>query len=81
MHGEKDFRVPVTQGIEYYNTLRIKGVPTRLSISRRESLGAEAAKLPALAPGVSSPGWRSTWAAGRHRGNGEGSQIEQVTVG
>ena len=30
MHGEKDFRVPVTQGFEYYNTLRMKGVPTRL---------------------------------------------------
>ena len=30
MHGEKDYRVPVTQGFEYYNTLRIKGVPTRL---------------------------------------------------
>jgi dipeptidyl aminopeptidase/acylaminoacyl peptidase len=29
-HGEKDFRVPVTQGLEYYSTLRIKGVPTRL---------------------------------------------------
>jgi dipeptidyl aminopeptidase/acylaminoacyl peptidase len=29
-HGEKDFRVPVTQGLEYYNTLRQKGVPTRL---------------------------------------------------
>jgi dipeptidyl aminopeptidase/acylaminoacyl peptidase len=29
MHGEKDFRVPITQGMEYYNTLRIKGVPTR----------------------------------------------------
>jgi dipeptidyl aminopeptidase/acylaminoacyl peptidase len=30
MHGEKDYRVPVTQGFEYYNTLRLKGVPTRL---------------------------------------------------
>jgi dipeptidyl aminopeptidase/acylaminoacyl peptidase len=30
LHGEKDFRVPVTQGLEYYNTLRQKGVPTRL---------------------------------------------------
>ncbi|HEX3316284.1 MAG TPA: S9 family peptidase [Gemmataceae bacterium] len=29
-HGEKDFRVPVTQGLEYYNTLRLKGVPSRL---------------------------------------------------
>jgi dipeptidyl aminopeptidase/acylaminoacyl peptidase len=30
LHGEKDYRVPVTQGVEYYNTLRQKGVPTRL---------------------------------------------------
>jgi dipeptidyl aminopeptidase/acylaminoacyl peptidase len=30
LHGEKDYRVPVTQGFEYYNTLRLKGVPTRL---------------------------------------------------
>jgi len=29
LHGEKDYRVPITQGIEYYNTLRQKGVPTR----------------------------------------------------
>jgi dipeptidyl aminopeptidase/acylaminoacyl peptidase len=29
IHGEKDFRVPITQGIEYYNTLIQKGVPTR----------------------------------------------------
>lgn len=30
IHGEKDYRVPVTQGFEYYNTLKQKGVPTRL---------------------------------------------------
>lgn len=30
LHGEKDYRVPVTQGFEYYNTLRQKGVPARL---------------------------------------------------
>src|SRR5262249_18457828 len=30
LHGEKDFRVPVTQGFEYYATLKLKGVPTRL---------------------------------------------------
>jgi dipeptidyl aminopeptidase/acylaminoacyl peptidase len=29
-HGERDYRVPLTQGLEYYNTLRIKGVPTGL---------------------------------------------------
>src|SRR5207249_9816599 len=30
IHGERDFRVPVTQGLEYYNTLKLKGVPARL---------------------------------------------------
>ena len=25
LHGEKDFRVPVTQGLEYYNTLQAEG--------------------------------------------------------
>jgi dipeptidyl aminopeptidase/acylaminoacyl peptidase len=30
MHGERDFRVPVTQGFEYYSTLKLKGVPARL---------------------------------------------------
>jgi dipeptidyl aminopeptidase/acylaminoacyl peptidase len=30
IHGEKDFRVPLTQGLEYYNTLRMRGVPARL---------------------------------------------------
>ena len=29
-HGEQDFRVPVTQALEYYATLRMLGVPTRL---------------------------------------------------
>jgi dipeptidyl aminopeptidase/acylaminoacyl peptidase len=30
IHGEKDYRVPITQGLEYYNTLKMKGVPARL---------------------------------------------------
>jgi len=30
IHGERDFRVPVTQGLEYFNTLKLKGVPARL---------------------------------------------------
>lgn len=30
IHGEKDYRVPVSQGFEFYNTLRQKGVPTKL---------------------------------------------------
>lgn len=30
LHGEKDFRVPLTHGLEYYNTLKQKGIATRL---------------------------------------------------
>jgi dipeptidyl aminopeptidase/acylaminoacyl peptidase len=30
IHGESDYRVPVTQGFEYYTTLRMLGVPSRL---------------------------------------------------
>jgi dipeptidyl aminopeptidase/acylaminoacyl peptidase len=30
IHGEKDYRVPVTHGFEYFNTLKMKGVPARL---------------------------------------------------
>jgi dipeptidyl aminopeptidase/acylaminoacyl peptidase len=30
LHGERDFRVPVTQGLELYGTLTAKGVPARL---------------------------------------------------
>jgi dipeptidyl aminopeptidase/acylaminoacyl peptidase len=30
VHGEQDFRVPVTQALQYYDTLRAKGVAARL---------------------------------------------------
>jgi len=30
VHGERDYRVPVTQGISMYNVLKAKGVPSRL---------------------------------------------------
>ena len=29
-HGERDFRVPVTQGLEMYGTLKAKGVDAKL---------------------------------------------------
>jgi dipeptidyl aminopeptidase/acylaminoacyl peptidase len=34
-HGEKDDRVPVTQGWEYYNALRMMGVPTKMFVYPR----------------------------------------------
>ena len=30
IHGELDYRVPATQGLEYYDVLKAKGVPARL---------------------------------------------------
>ncbi|HSB36251.1 MAG TPA: S9 family peptidase [Thermoanaerobaculia bacterium] len=30
LHGERDYRVPITQGLELYGTLTAKGVPARL---------------------------------------------------
>ncbi len=32
LHGERDFRVPVTQGLELYGVLTAKGVPARLVV-------------------------------------------------
>jgi dipeptidyl aminopeptidase/acylaminoacyl peptidase len=32
IHGERDYRVPVTQGLECYGVLKAKGVPARLVI-------------------------------------------------
>jgi dipeptidyl aminopeptidase/acylaminoacyl peptidase len=30
VHGEQDYRVPATQALQYYNSLKAKGVPARL---------------------------------------------------
>ncbi len=32
IHGELDYRVPYYEGLQYYNTLRAKGVPARLVV-------------------------------------------------
>jgi dipeptidyl aminopeptidase/acylaminoacyl peptidase len=37
LHGEKDYRVPVTQGIELYGVLTAKGVPARLVVFPEEN--------------------------------------------
>jgi dipeptidyl aminopeptidase/acylaminoacyl peptidase len=37
IHGERDFRVPATQGLEYYSTLRMLGVPSRLVYLEEEN--------------------------------------------
>jgi len=37
LHGEKDYRVPVTQGIELYGVLAAKGVPARIVVFPEEN--------------------------------------------
>ena len=51
VHGERDYRVPVGQGLLIYGVLKAKGVPgaARL-LPGREPLGLEAAQLAALVP-------------------------------
>lgn len=39
MHGENDVRVPLSQGLEFYNSLRAVGVPTKMVIYPGERHG------------------------------------------
>lgn len=45
VHGDKDDRVPVSQGWEFYNALRAVGVPTDLLILPRQPHGIREPKL------------------------------------
>jgi len=45
VHGDKDDRVPVTQGWEFYNALRARGVPTDMLILPRQPHGIREPKL------------------------------------
>lgn len=40
IHGEKDVRVPLSQGMEFYRSLRVRGVPTELVIYPGEQHGS-----------------------------------------
>jgi len=37
MHGENDLRIPSTQAYEYYDTMRMKGVASKLVIFPEQS--------------------------------------------
>jgi dipeptidyl aminopeptidase/acylaminoacyl peptidase len=45
VHGDRDERVPVSQGWEFYNALRLRGVPTELLILPRQHHGIREPKL------------------------------------
>jgi dipeptidyl aminopeptidase/acylaminoacyl peptidase len=44
-HGEADVRVPISQGYEFYNALKMKGVPTRMIVLPRQPHGPTEPKM------------------------------------
>ncbi|HEY0727589.1 MAG TPA: S9 family peptidase [Pyrinomonadaceae bacterium] len=44
-HGEADVRVPISQGYEFYNALKMKGVPTRMLVLPRQPHGPNEPKM------------------------------------
>ena len=55
LHGEKDYRVPLTQGLNLYNVLTAKGVPARLVVFPNENHWV-------LKPQASRLWWREVFA-------------------
>ena len=43
--GEADVRVPISQGYEFYNALKVKGVPTRMIVLPRQPHGPTEPKM------------------------------------
>jgi dipeptidyl aminopeptidase/acylaminoacyl peptidase len=44
-HGEADVRVPISQGYEFYNALKVKGVPSRMLVLPRQPHGPNEPKM------------------------------------
>lgn len=44
-HGEADIRVPISQGYEFYNALKLQGVPTRMIVLPRQPHGPNEPKM------------------------------------
>jgi dipeptidyl aminopeptidase/acylaminoacyl peptidase len=44
-HGEADIRVPISQGYEFYNALKVKGVPARMLVLPRQPHGPTEPKM------------------------------------
>jgi dipeptidyl aminopeptidase/acylaminoacyl peptidase len=44
-HGEADVRVPISQGYEFYNALKVRGVPARMLVLPRQPHGPNEPKM------------------------------------
>jgi dipeptidyl aminopeptidase/acylaminoacyl peptidase len=71
IHGQDDPRVPLTQGLEFYNALRRRGVPTEMVVYPRTGHGPDEPKFVAdmqhriLAWVQPAPGPRESGGCGR----------------
>ena len=53
IHGELDYRVPATQALQYYNTLKARGIAGAAGVlSGREPLDPQAAEFAAVVPRI-----------------------------
>ena len=67
VHGQKDFRVPVTQGMEAFTAAQVQGVPSRFLYFPDEGTGCSRPRTACSGTACSSAGSRSTAAAIRAR--------------
>jgi len=59
-HGEADARVPISQGYEFYNALKLRGVPARMIVFPRQHHGLTEPKMRVKAA-QSSVEWIEKW--------------------
>ena len=92
IHGELDYRVPATQGLQYYNSLKAKDVAGAARLfPRREPLDPEAAEFAALVPRIlrvartlragETAGAGGSESSRQGRGTGDGPDAGTVNAG
>jgi dipeptidyl aminopeptidase/acylaminoacyl peptidase len=59
-HGEADERVPISQGYEFYNALKVRGVPVRMIVFPRQHHGLTEPKM-RMRAAQSSVEWIEKW--------------------
>jgi dipeptidyl aminopeptidase/acylaminoacyl peptidase len=67
-HGEADLRVPISQGYEFYNSLKRQGVPVKMVVYPRQPHGIQEPKL-MLDAMKRNLEWFDRWVLGRAEGS------------
>ena len=67
-HGDADIRVPISQGYEFYNALKMQGVPTRMIVLPRQPHGPTEPKMQ-LAAAQANIEWFEKYLGSKQAGN------------